>query len=146
MKKDLNLINHSIDNSDLILSDKYSIKNVKVINSTPETQHNKYVEKEICYMNISRKEYRKIKNKISKTIDLHGYNLSDAESILLKEINLESNIYILIITGKGYNNEGILKRLIPLFLKNSYLSHNISYFLKANKDLGGEGSFIVKLK
>ena len=82
-------------------------------------------------------------------IDLHGYRLYNAKIALQKYIvnAYEKNIRnILIITGKGYNNTGILKREVPLWLNDQKLINLLVNFEIAPKEFGGEGALLVKIK
>ena len=82
-------------------------------------------------------------------IDLHGYRLYNAKIALHKYIvnAYENNIRnILIITGKGYNNTGVLKREVPLWLNDQKLMSLLVNFEIAPKEFGGEGALLVKIK
>ena len=59
----------------------------------------------------------------------------------------EKNIRnILIITGKGYNNKGILKEEVPLWLNDQNLMSLLINFEIAPKEFGGDGALLVKIK
>ena len=82
-------------------------------------------------------------------IDLHGYRLHNAKIALQKyTLNAyEKNIRnILIITGKGYNNKGILKKEVPLWLNGQNLMSLLVNFEIAPKEFGGDGALLVKIK
>ena len=100
-------------------------------------------------------------NKVSKKIDLHGYNLRDANIAVKNLINDAYNLGVeklIIVTGKGLhsNNEkdpyvskdlGILKYSIPNFLKNNTeLMVLISNISEASIEDGGSGAFYIFLK
>ena len=97
----------------------------------------------------------------TKTIDLHGYTLDNANRVIKEFINKcysEKVNKIIVITGKGIhsNNEknpyvskdlGILKYSIPEFLKsNQDLMKIISYISPASVKDGGSGAFYIFLK
>ena len=89
------------------------------------------------------------KAKPEGVIDLHGYRLYNAKIALQKYIvnAYEKNIRnILIITGKGYNNTGILKREVPLWLNDQKFMSLLVNFEIAPKEFGGEGALLVKIK
>ena len=93
--------------------------------------------------------YKNRKVRPEGVIDLHGYRLYDAKIALQKYIinAYEKNIRnILIITGKGYNNTGILKREVPLWLNDQKLMSLLVNFKVAPKEFGGEGALLVKIK
>ena len=82
-------------------------------------------------------------------LDFHGHNLYSAKLILNKHIIdcYEKNIRnILIITGKGQNNKGVLRQEIPKWLNDGYLSKFIISINIAPKRLGGDGALLVRIK
>ena len=95
------------------------------------------------------KSFKHEKAKPESVIDLHGYRLYNAKIALQKYIvnAYEKNIRnILIITGKGYNNTGVLKREVPLWLNDQKLMSLLVNFEIAPKEFGGEGALLVKIK
>ena len=103
-----------------------------------------------------------IKKKINtRTFDLHGYSLNDANRKIVDLINESYNSGInklVIVTGKGIHSDnekdpyrsskfGILKNSIPDFIKNNKeLSKMINYISEANVEDGGSGAFYIFLK
>ena len=96
-----------------------------------------------------------------KKIDLHGFNLIDANEKIEKFINtaFEENIKkIIVITGKGLHSQndidpyiskdfGILKYSVPEFLKkNKNLMKIILRIDEATINDGGSGAFYIYLK
>ena len=53
---------------------------------------------------------------------------------------------ILIITGKGYNNTGALKREVPLWLNEKTLINLLINYETAPNKFGGEGALLVRIK
>ena len=118
------------------------------------------------FLNSNEKLYNKDKNiKIkkrieSKSIDLHGYTLKDAniavEKFIIKSFE-EGVIKLIIITGKGIhsNNESnpfisrdlsILKYSVPNYIKNNKnLMKKIIEIKEADVKDGGSGAFYVYL-
>ena len=93
--------------------------------------------------------YKNRKVRPEGVIDLHGYRLHNARIALQKYIlnAYEKNIRnILIITGKGYNNKGILKKEVPLWLNDQNLMSLLVNFEIAPKEFGGDGALLVKIK
>ena len=103
----------------------------------------------------------KIKKFSSKTCDLHGYSLDEAN----KKINdLILNAYemgvnkLIIVTGKGLHSEnikdpyvskelGILKYSVPEYINNNQdLMKLINKIDDANIEDGGSGAFYIYLK
>jgi DNA-nicking Smr family endonuclease len=103
----------------------------------------------------------KKKNFVTKSIDLHGYTLEEANKSIQDFINksYEDNINkLIVVTGKGLhsNNEknpyvskelSILKYSVPEFIKkNIDLMKKISEIKSANIEDGGDGAFYIYLK
>jgi DNA-nicking Smr family endonuclease len=103
----------------------------------------------------------KEKNFVTKSIDLHGYTLEEANKSIQDFINksYEDNINkLIVVTGKGLhsNNEkdpyvskelSILKYSVPEFIKkNVDLVKKISEIKGANIEDGGDGAFYIYLK
>ena len=103
----------------------------------------------------------KTKKFSSKTFDLHGYSLDEANK---KINNLILNSYkigvnkLIIVTGKGLHSEnikdpyiskelGILKYSVPEYIKNNQdLMKLINKIDDANIEDGGSGAFYIYLK
>ena len=89
------------------------------------------------------------KIELEGVLDLHGYRLQTARTILQKYIlnAYEKNIRnILIITGKGKNNAGVLKKEVPLWLNDKILINLLVNYDTAPKKFGGEGALILRIK
>ena len=96
-----------------------------------------------------KNSYKNRKVRPEGVLDLHGYRLHNARIALQKYIldAYEKNIRnILIITGKGYNNKGILKKEVPLWLNDQNLMSLLVNFEIAPKEFGGDGALLVKIK
>ena len=102
-----------------------------------------------------------IKSKKTRSLDLHGKTLDEANNIIENFIRKshEDKVHkLIIITGKGLHsiNEkdpyvskdlGILKYSIPNFLKNNAeLMELISNISEASIEDGGSGAFYIFLK
>ena len=95
------------------------------------------------------KSFRKKKLKPDMILDLHGQTLYSARLLLNKFMSncYEKNIRnILIITGKGQNNKGVLKEEVPKWLNDNLLNKFLVNFNVAPKHFGGEGALLVRLK
>ena len=112
---------------------------------------------------LPNKDLETRKNNTSKTksIDLHGYTLENANRTLeklIKESYASEVRKLIVVTGKGLhsNNQqnpyiskdlGILKHSVPEFIRtNSDLNKLIISINDAEKIDGGEGALIIKLK
>ena len=83
------------------------------------------------------------------SLDLHGYTLYSAKSLLQKFISncYEKNIRnVLIITGKGQNNKGALKEEVPEWLNDKSFNQYVVSFNVAPSQFGGEGALFVRIK
>ena len=105
-----------------------------------------------------------VENKIyqkARSIDLHGYTLSDANKIIEKFINKahkEKINKLIVVTGKGLHSQnekdpyvskdlGILKYSVPEFIKNnSEIMKKINAIENASIEDGGSGAFYIYLK
>ena len=102
-----------------------------------------------------------IKSKKTRSLDLHGQTLDEANRIIENFIrkSYEDKVHkLIIVTGKGLHSSnekdpyvskdlGILKYSIPNFLKNNAeLMELISNISEASIEDGGSGSFYIFLK
>ncbi len=102
-----------------------------------------------------------IKSKKTRSLDLHGKTLDEANQIIENFIrkSYEDKVHkLIIVTGKGLHSSnekdpyvskdlGILKHSIPNFLKNnSELMELISNISEASIEDGGSGAFYIFLK
>ena len=98
---------------------------------------------------------------LTKTIDLHGYSLEDANKTIseyIKRCFSENIKKLVVITGKGLRSNtqndpyvskdlSILKNSVPEFIKsNSDLMKIIKEIKTADEEQGGSGAFIISLK
>ena len=103
----------------------------------------------------------KIKSKKTRSLDLHGKTLDEANQIIENFIrkSYEDKVHkLIIVTGKGLHSSnekdpyvskdlGILKYSIPNFLKNNAeLMKLISNISEASIEDGGSGAFYIFLK
>ncbi len=106
-------------------------------------------------------ENKEKKFHITKSLDLHGYTLNEAnkkvESFLIDCFNQKVS-KVIIVTGKGLHSQndkdpyiskkfGILKNSVPDFIKNNLsLMSKIKSITDAEITDGGSGAFYVFLK
>ena len=112
---------------------------------------------------LENKDLTSPKNKKLKTksIDLHGYSLSEANKTIENLINnsySEGVSKIIVVTGKGLHSQndkdpyvskqlGILKYSVPEYIKtNQNLIKKINKIEDANIMDGGSGAFYIFLK
>ena len=107
------------------------------------------------------KKFLKKENIKTKSLDLHGYSLDDA-NLKVKQFIEESFNYgtekLIIVTGKGIHSQnekdpyiskklGILKHSVPEFiLQNKNLMKIINEIRDAKIEDGGSGAFYIYLK
>ena len=114
---------------------------------------------------LTDKDFNLNKNRnekeITKTIDLHGFSLENANNIIEEFITkcFESNVSkIIVITGKGLRSKtdknpyvskdlSILKHSVPDYIKSRQnLMKIIKKIKEANIEEGGQGAFNIFLK
>ena len=106
-------------------------------------------------------KYQKNKNLKVRSIDLHGYNLDEANKTIEDFINkaFSENINkLIVVTGKGLHSEnekdpyvskdlGILKYSVPEFITNNKdLMSRINEITDAKVKDGGGGAFYIYLR
>jgi len=82
-------------------------------------------------------------------LDLHGLDQDRARSILvafLLRAQDEGSRAVLVITGKGYLGDGILRRRTPEWLASPSLRTVVAGVSEAHRRHGGEGALYVALK
>ena len=112
---------------------------------------------------LPNKDLEKEENKfhITKSLDLHGYTLDEAnkkvESFII-DCFYQKVSKVIIVTGKGLHSQndkdpyiskefGILKNSVPDFIKNNFsLMKKIKSITDAEITDGGSGAFYVFLK
>ena len=103
----------------------------------------------------------KIKSKKTRSLDLHGKTLDEANQIIENFIrkSYENKVHkLIIVTGKGLHSSnekdpyvskdlGILKHAVPEYIKsNKELMKMINSIEDASIDDGGTGAFYIYLK
>ena len=86
---------------------------------------------------------------IEGRLDLHGMTAAQAEHHLSRFINFalgDGKRCVLVITGKGANNNGVLKRLVPMWLKSPPLGAKVLALSQATPADGGDGALYVMLR
>ena len=101
------------------------------------------------------------KTNISKSLDLHGFSLEEANKKVESFLGVcfdQGVDKVIIVTGKGLHSQnekdpytsnkfGILKHSVPEFIKNNTdLMKKIKNISDANQEDGGSGAFYIYLK
>ena len=110
-------------------------------------------------IDIERNKLRRIKNGkiiIEGTLDLHGFSLKEAESMLRLYVGdgfRQKKRLLLIVTGKGSNSKPniygktlTIKSELKNWLSDSFYSDKVQYISKALDRHGGEGAYYFFLK
>ena len=139
----LNMHKLRINTKKLDINSKIKNNNKTLLNITKKNNifNNKF-EKFIKLLN-------KRKTEPDGIIDLHGLKLQEAKLILKNYIFQAYNNdrrNILIITGKGLNKTGVLKKEVPIWLNEREIKKILISYENAPKSFGGEGALIIRLK
>ena len=86
---------------------------------------------------------------ITARLDLHGLDQERAHAVLdgfLRRAWDEGSRAVLIITGKGVQGDGVLRRRVPEWLAAPHLTPIVAGISQAARQHGGEGALYVALK
>ena len=89
------------------------------------------------------------RERLELAIDLHGHNQDGARRLLTREVLRawrDGARAILIITGKGAEGEGVLRRRAPEWLGQPPLRQAVAELGPAHHRHGGDGALYVMLK
>ncbi|MEM8540375.1 MAG: Smr/MutS family protein [Pseudomonadota bacterium] len=103
---------------------------------------------------LDKPVYRKIAKgrvAIDSQIDLHDMTQAQAISRLqsfLYQARELGHRHVLVITGKGGSptSEGVLKRMLPIWLNTPAFSSIVNGYQAASRNHGGDGAFYVRLR
>ena len=88
---------------------------------------------------------------IDARIDLHAMTQDQAHDRLyafLADARSRGLRHVLVVTGKGRSlgSEGVLKRMVPVWLAGSRFSDLVSGYASASRTHGGEGALYIRLR
>jgi DNA-nicking Smr family endonuclease len=99
---------------------------------------------------------RRLKQRLSRgvqaidaRIDLHGLTQSEAHAALsrfLRAAQRKEAKVVLVITGKGGREHGVLRRAVPLWLRLPEFRDTVVGFETASPTHGGEGALYVRVR
>jgi DNA-nicking Smr family endonuclease len=96
-----------------------------------------------------RHRIAKARDPIGGRLDLHGLDQDRAKAALegfLARVWDEGARAVLVITGKGVQGDGVLRRRAPEWLAAPHLAHLVAGISDAHRRHGGEGALYVALK
>jgi DNA-nicking Smr family endonuclease len=96
-----------------------------------------------------RHRIAKERDPIGARLDLHGLDQDRARSLLeafLRRAWDDGYRAVLVITGKGVQGDGVLRRRAPEWLAAPYLAPIVAGVSEAHRRHGGEGALYVALK
>ena len=96
-----------------------------------------------------RHRIAKAREEIGARLDLHGLDQDRARGVLERFLTRawdEGFRAVLIITGKGVQGDGVLKRRTPEWLAAPHLAHMVAGISDAARHHGGAGALYVALK
>lgn len=97
----------------------------------------------------SADRFKKGAMNIDIVVDLHGQNRIDAYGALKQAIEAcyeRNKRLMLVVTGKGYRNDGVLRQLLPNWVNDPILRSFILAFARAKAKDGGDGAFYLLIK
>jgi len=89
------------------------------------------------------------RDSLEARIDLHGLDQDHAKAVLLGFLTrAQADGYraALVITGKGVQGDGILRRRAPEWLSDPTMRHVVAGFSPAAQHHGGDGALYVAIK
>jgi len=135
---------------------------IKKLSDKDKKDWESFVKSNEKIYNKDLSEQKKLnKTILTKTIDLHGYSLENANKTIseyIKQCYSENIKRLVVITGKGLRSNtqndpyvskdlSILKHSVPEFIKsNMGLIKLIKEIKMADEEEGGSGVFIIYLK
>lgn len=123
-----------------------NIRGLKDTPARPETKPRPLPAK------LDPKQVRRVnrgKDPIEARLDLHGYHAAAAHDVLsrfIKEGSARGLRWVLVVTGKGVQGQGVLRREVPLWLRSSELAPLVVGFEEAAPHKGGGGALYVRLR
>jgi DNA-nicking Smr family endonuclease len=103
---------------------------------------------------IDRKTRRQIAKgsvPINDRLDLHGMTQDEAYGALIGFVSRARSAghrHVLVITGKGLSKQGqgVLRRMVPRWLKAAPLAQHVNGFEWASPGHGGDGALYIRLR
>ena len=96
-----------------------------------------------------RRRIARERDEIDARLDLHGYDYDRARLTLhsfLRRAHDDGARAVLVITGKGYSGDGVIRRHAPEWLAEPEVRPFIAGVSQAHRRHGGEGALYIALK
>jgi DNA-nicking Smr family endonuclease len=96
-----------------------------------------------------RRRISRERDPIGRRLDLHGYDQDQAQRALayfLEDAAADGVRAVLVITGKGAQGDGVLRRRLPDWLSEAPIRPLVAGFSHADRHHGGEGAYYIALK
>ncbi len=97
----------------------------------------------------TEKRVRRGDVEIAATLDLHGHT-QDAALVALSRFlhraQTRGDRTVIVVTGAGRGGEGVLKRMLPMWLATKDIRPLIAGYAPAHRSHGGAGAFYVFIK
>ena len=124
--------------------DDYSHKNKNTKKNLPLRNKNNLILED-----RSKKIFKNKNFVIDAFLDLHGLNQKEAKNKIKEFVRaafLKKKRHIVVITGKGENNKGILKTQTPNWLAEEEISKYIIGYTNSPQSMGGDGAIYINIK
>ena len=119
-------------------------KNKNKIKEIPRSNKNNLILEDRIKKTLKNKKFL-----IDAFLDLHGLNQKDAKRQIKEFVRnafLKKKRHVIVITGKGENNKGALKRQTPIWLSEEEISKYIIGYSISPQSLGGDGAIYINVK
>lgn len=120
---------------------------VDTIRSILETEHKSSLP--AVQRRTNDRTIRRGRQKVEASLDLHGHTQDSAWRILpvfIQRQRAQGAKCIIVITGKGKQGEGVLRRNFLLWVESQEARSLVSSFAPAHPRHGGSGAFYVYLR
>jgi len=120
---------------------------LRAIKEAPQTRkYPKYNLDHNFYPSLEPAHKKKNSKEIYDILDLHGYTIDNAYKMLEIFFASNSGRLVLIITGKGTEDQTTIRSSFIRWLEYSLLKNYVKNYEIAKKEHGGTGAFYIWLK
>jgi len=103
-------------------------------------------------VNTDRRTWQRLKRgqvTIESRLDLHGRTQTEAHDALerfLKTSSMRGLRCVLIVTGKGFDGQGVLRQMVPRWLAEESNRNSVITYCPAHPRHGGDGALYVLIR